>query len=252
MKIYKLLSGITEEHEPNFAHNLPPPLPTRADRGEGEGTKPTGPCSVNQQNRTARRFSGKRIYIISARVHPGETPSSHVLRGMIDFILRKSDKRAQALRSEYVFKIIPIINPDGVVRGHYRTDARGQNLNRYYNTPDVALQPQCYAYRQLVWYCHQQYRLDQTTPPGPLPSSINFEDGAADVVEDSNSGVAFLIDLHAHAAKRGAFLYGNRLKSSECQAELLLFARLSAANSLHMDFDGCCFSQVCIYRHHNN
>ena len=88
------------------------------------------------------------MYIISSRVHPGETPASHVLRGMIDFILRKNDKRSDSLRRNFVFKIIPIINPDGVARGHYRTDARGQNLNRFYRNPNQATEPQCYAYRQ--------------------------------------------------------------------------------------------------------
>lgn len=139
--------------------------------------------------------------------------------------------------------MIPIINPDGVARGHYRTDARGQNLNRYYNTPDSSLQPQCFAYRQLVWHCHNHYRLEPQSGT-TQPQSTKANDDGTEVIEDSNSGLAFLIDLHAHAAKRGAFLYGNRLKSSEYHSESLLYARLSAANSLHMDFDGCCFSQV--------
>ena len=59
-----------------------------------------------------------------------------------------------------------------------------------------------------------------------------------------NSGIAFLIDLHAHAAKRGCFLYGNRLISTRLQAEVLLYARLTSANSAFMDFDACCFSQA--------
>ena len=67
---------------------------------------------------------------------------------MIDFILRKNDKRSDSLRRNFVFKIIPIINPDGVARGHYRTDARGQNLNRFYRNPNQGTEPQCYAYRQ--------------------------------------------------------------------------------------------------------
>jgi len=230
--------GISDEREPSFAHNLPPPLPSRADNGEGEGAHDPGPGKITDQNRTARKFSGKRVYIISSRVHPGETPASHVLRGMIDFILRKNDKRSDSLRRNFVFKIIPIINPDGVARGHYRTDARGQNLNRFYRNPNQGTEPQCYAYRQLVWYCHNNYRLPHAPEAAKMPAG-----DAEEVFEDIHSGVAFLIDLHAHAAKRGAFLFGNRLKSSELQSELHLYARLASANSAHLDFDGCCFSQ---------
>ena len=92
---------------------------------------------------------------------------------------------------------------------------------------------------QLVWYCHNNYRLPNAPEPAKLPAG-----DVEEVVEDLHSGVAFLIDLHAHAAKRGAFLFGNRLKTSELQAELHLYARLASANSAHLDFDGCCFSQV--------
>ncbi|CAG5095721.1 Oidioi.mRNA.OKI2018_I69.XSR.g14306.t2.cds [Oikopleura dioica] len=218
--------GITDEVEPNFAHNLPPPFPERADE--------------ENNNDAEENKSGQKAFMISARVHPGETPASHVLRGMVDFILRTDDKRSATLRSRYVFKIIPILNPDGVVRGHYRTDARGQNLNRFYLNPDVSLQPQCFAYRQLIYYLHRNYRLDGKDIPNDIDSTAQDYDS---LVEDKESGVGFLIDLHAHAAKRGAFLFGNRLKLADYHAETLCYARLTAANSAHMDFDACCFSQ---------
>ena len=36
-----------------------------------------------------------------------------------------------------LIQLVPIVNPDGVYHGCYRTDTRGQNLNRYYlGTPN--------------------------------------------------------------------------------------------------------------------
>jgi len=40
------------------------------------------------------------------------------------------------LLSHCTFYIVPIINPDGVSRGAFRTNADGKNLNRYYSSPD--------------------------------------------------------------------------------------------------------------------
>lgn len=50
----------------------------------------------------------------------------------------------------YVFKIIPLLNPDGVYNGHYRSDVMGHNLNRVYLTPKRETQPSIYAVRKLI------------------------------------------------------------------------------------------------------
>ncbi len=50
----------------------------------------------------------------------------------MNFLLNKDDLRSQLLLKLFTFKIVPMLNPDGVYNGHYRMDTYGQNLNRYY------------------------------------------------------------------------------------------------------------------------
>jgi murein tripeptide amidase MpaA len=58
--------------------------------------------------------------VISARVHPGETVGSWMMKGVLDFITDPDNEDAQILRDNFVFKIIPMMNPDGVINGNYR------------------------------------------------------------------------------------------------------------------------------------
>ena len=37
------------------------------------------------------------------------------------------------LRASFVFHIIPMLNPDGVVAGNFRTSYSGKDLNRQFN-----------------------------------------------------------------------------------------------------------------------
>lgn len=59
---------------------------------------------------------GKRPgVVITARVHPSEVTSSWVVMGMIRFLTDPTNKEAKLLRENFVFKIIPMLNPDGVI-----------------------------------------------------------------------------------------------------------------------------------------
>ena len=40
----------------------------------------------------------------------------------------------QLLRDMFVFKIVPMLNPDGVIVGNYRCSLAGRDLNRNYKT----------------------------------------------------------------------------------------------------------------------
>eukprot|EP00656_Telonema_subtile_P044082 TRINITY_DN5038_c0_g1_i1.p1 TRINITY_DN5038_c0_g1~~TRINITY_DN5038_c0_g1_i1.p1 ORF type:complete len:527 (+),score=92.39 TRINITY_DN5038_c0_g1_i1:236-1816(+) len=155
----------------------------------------------------------KPVFFASARVHPGEVPAQWVLDGMLDFVLDPHDPRAKALRDHYIVKILPVLNPDGVARGFYRSDTNGQNLNRFYSNPDPGLHPSIYAAKEVMMQIHNKGRLD------------------------------YYFDLHAHACRRGCFIYGNALPDVAQQIENVLLIRLIALNSPHLDFDSCNFSE---------
>lgn len=63
--------------------------------------------------------SGNRpLIFLSARVHPGETNASWVMKGTLEFLMGTSPLAA-SLREAYIFKIVPMLNPDGVVNGKW-------------------------------------------------------------------------------------------------------------------------------------
>ncbi|CAM9240832.1 unnamed protein product [Chrysoparadoxa australica] len=119
----------------------------------------------------------KRGVVISSRVHPGETNSSWMLKGALDFITGESSE-AKALRSNFVFKIVPMLNPDGVVVGNYRCSLSGEDLNRQYANPTKECFPEVYHLKQMI---------------------MNFK-----LTHD----IVLFADLHGHSRKSNIFMYG--------------------------------------------
>ena len=93
--------------------------------------------------------------MISARVHPGESNASWMMKGVIDFLTGNSPE-AKALRDHFVFKIIPILNPDGVINGNYRCSLAGCDLNRRWKTPNRHLHPTIYHTKKLIKDLHAE------------------------------------------------------------------------------------------------
>jgi len=67
--------------------------------------------------------------VLTSRVHPGEPQASYMMEGSLKFLLSKSDL-AEELLKNFVFKIVPMLNPDGVIHGNYRCSLLGVDLNR--------------------------------------------------------------------------------------------------------------------------
>ncbi|XP_036184520.1 cytosolic carboxypeptidase 3 isoform X10 [Myotis myotis] len=136
----------------------------------------------------------RKAVILTARVHPGETNSSWIMKGFLDFILGDS-RDAQLLRDTFIFKVIPMLNPDGVIVGNYRCSLAGRDLNRNYTSLLKELFPS-------VWYTRNMiHRLMEKRE------------------------VILYCDLHGHSRKENIFMYGCG-GSDKCNKALYLQQRI--------------------------
>lgn len=90
----------------------------------------TSPKSKNENGKRP-----KKAVCLTARVHPGESVGSWMMHGIIEFLTDEKDPEAIALRDNIIFKIVPMLNPDGVINGNYRCSLAGCDLNRRWNKP---------------------------------------------------------------------------------------------------------------------
>ena len=67
---------------------------------------------------------------------------------LLNFSLKS--EQARSLRRSFVFKILPVLNPDGVARGYYRLDTNAYNLNRYYLNPSKQEHPTIWATKKVI------------------------------------------------------------------------------------------------------
>ena len=122
----------------------------------------------------------KRHIVLSSRIHPSETASSFVIKGLIEALI--SQPKFYPLLDKFVFKVVTMMNPDGVYRGYTRSNSLGQNLNRFFLNPSPEDQPEVYAFERLV----------------------------ASLTE--NHSVELFMDVHSNIKKDGIFLYGNSIE----------------------------------------
>jgi murein tripeptide amidase MpaA len=70
-------------------------------------------------------------------------------KGIIDFLSGQSVE-AQTLRDHFEFKIVPMLNPDGVINGNYRCSLAGVDLNRKWDSPVQRLYPTIHHLKKLL------------------------------------------------------------------------------------------------------
>lgn len=145
------------------------------------------------------RFAGKPAVFVSARVHPGETAASYMLHGFLAFLLQPGNSYARELRRRFVFKVVPMVNPDGVFHGHFRTDTRGCNLNRQYATPSPSRHPTIFAIKNVL------KQLSSTFPSLPGEPSP----GAGSSTRSGHGGLWCYLDLHGYSARHGCYFIAN-------------------------------------------
>ena len=121
------------------------------------------------------RHRNKAGVVLTARVHSGETVSSFMIKGAIDYLTSSSGKM---LRKNFVFKIVPMMNPDGVRYGSYRNSLLGVDLNRRWHKPHKMLHPEIYNTKIMI----KSFNLINT--------------------------IKMICDMHGHTKKFNVFMYG--------------------------------------------
>lgn len=124
----------------------------------------------------------RKAIVFMARVHSGETVSSYMMKGAIDYLLSSA---ARQLRKNYVFCVIPMLNPDGVRYGNYRASLLGVDLNRRWQKPHKCLHPTIYYAKKMIEELKNRHE------------------------------IMLVCDLHGHTKKKNVFMYGCSLNSPE-------------------------------------
>uniref|UniRef100_A0A3Q4H1C3 AGBL carboxypeptidase 1 n=1 Tax=Neolamprologus brichardi TaxID=32507 RepID=A0A3Q4H1C3_NEOBR len=145
-------------------------------------------CPVSRRWKDLHQMRNRPYIVLSSRVHPGESNASWVMKGTLEFLC-SNDLVAQSLREAFVFKVIPMLNPDGVINGTNRCDLNSKDLNRQWSKPDPLLSPTIYHTKGFLYYLNIIGR----TP------------------------VVFC-DYHGHSRKKNVFLYGCSIKETLWQS----------------------------------
>lgn len=104
------------------------------------------------------------------------------MKGIIDYLVSDTEE-AIFFRNNYIIKIIPMLNPDGVIIGNFRTSISGKDLNRRWKDPSIDCYPEVFYVKELIKRLSNERTID------------------------------LILDLHGHSGEYNVFCYGNIIKN---------------------------------------
>ena len=133
-------------------------------------------------------LANKKSIVFTARVHPGESNGSYVIQGVLEYLL-SNDPGAKNLRKHFIFKVVPMLNPDGVIRGNFRMNILGKDLNRMWDEPTEDTCPTIFNTVKMI------------------KKTLDSRD------------IYFFCDFHGHSNKHNFFLYSCKSKYEYLQLD---------------------------------
>ena len=164
--------------------------------------------NYENNNNSSQILDERKAVVIIGRQHPGETVGSYVVKGCMDFLMGNSDE-AKKLREIYLIKIVPMMNPDGVLVGNSRTSFAGCDLNRRWGKPNEIIHPEIFHTKEMITKLATQ------------------------------RNIAFVIDCHGHFGTFNSLFYCNY---KDDQRTCKLFPYICSRLSKIISFQQCTFS----------
>lgn len=118
-----------------------------------------------------------------------------------------------------MFKIVPMLNPDGVIIGNYRTSLAGCDLNRKFDDPDFRLHPTVWNIKEMAGQITEAYR-----------------------IQNSKDTLIFYIDMHGHSRKKNSFVFGPSVPlHSEEYLQMRIIPKLLGEETDMFRYHSCSF-----------
>ncbi|CAM4717970.1 unnamed protein product [Leuciscus chuanchicus] len=127
------------------------PSESRARKAGGVSHSPRSPWRITcflHLSGSSHRWAPLRVKV------NGRAETQEVRECFIDFLVSQHPT-AQVLRDHVIFKIVPMLNPDGVYLGNYRCSLMGFDLNRHWQDPSPWAHPTLHAVKQLIVQMNQ-------------------------------------------------------------------------------------------------